>query len=121
MSEELSLLRAILERPDDDARKLVYADYLEDQGDPRAEYLRLMVQVRRDRIVTPEQRHRDLSARLAHLSARAAEAWGAGVGSSAENVERERQAQELEKSLRELADQIRQRVPARLQELAAAL
>ena len=54
MTEEWALLKAILERPDDDARKLVYADWLEEQGDPRSEYLRLVMKVRQERIVTPE-------------------------------------------------------------------
>src|SRR5688572_29181034 len=85
MDEGRGLLRAVLERPDDDARKLVYADWLEERGDPRAEYIRLMMQVRQGRAATLGQRRRH---------------------------------QEL--SL-ELAGQVRQRVPARLQELAAAL
>jgi uncharacterized protein (TIGR02996 family) len=69
MNDDRGFLSAILERPDDDTRKLVYADWLEERGDPRGEYLRLMVQVRRERVVTPEQRqrHQELSAELAEL------------------------------------------------------
>ena len=37
MTEEQAFLMAILERPDDDSTKLVYADWLEEQGDPRYE------------------------------------------------------------------------------------
>ena len=40
MSHE-AFLRAITANPDDDVLRLVYADWLEEQGDPRAEFLRL--------------------------------------------------------------------------------
>lgn len=36
-------LRAILAAPNDDALRLVYADWLEDQGDPRSGFLRIEV------------------------------------------------------------------------------
>jgi len=38
---ERSLLDAVLENPDDDLPRLVYADYLDEHGDPkRAEFIR---------------------------------------------------------------------------------
>src|SRR5262245_3775519 len=40
MSTEQGLLRAILDEPDDDTHRLVYADWLEERGDPRAEFIR---------------------------------------------------------------------------------
>jgi uncharacterized protein (TIGR02996 family) len=40
MSHE-AFLRAITANPEDDVLRLVYADWLEEQGDPRAEFLRL--------------------------------------------------------------------------------
>src|SRR3712207_3150772 len=44
MTENDALLRAILDSPEDDAPRLVYADWLEEQGDPeRAEFIRLQV------------------------------------------------------------------------------
>jgi uncharacterized protein (TIGR02996 family) len=118
MTDERAFLAAILQRPDDDATKLVYADWLEEQGDPRGEYLRLMVQVRQARGVTPEQRqrHRELSAELAALCN---QAWRGGQGSPSENRERWRGVQELEGQLASLCRQMRQQIPARLQELAA--
>jgi uncharacterized protein (TIGR02996 family) len=69
MNDERAFLTAILEQPDDDARKLVYADLPEERGDPRGEYLRLMMRVRQERVVTPEQRqrHKELSEELARL------------------------------------------------------
>jgi uncharacterized protein (TIGR02996 family) len=39
--EALAFLRAIKETPEDDAPRLVFADWLEEQGDPRGEFLRL--------------------------------------------------------------------------------
>jgi uncharacterized protein (TIGR02996 family) len=123
MIEERAFLQAILEQPNDDGRKLVYADWLEEQGDPRGEYLRLMIQMRQGRVVTPEQRqlHQELSAELAELRARERQAWLDRQGSSPENRERQRRVQELEGRLSDLSRQIRQQVPARLQELAATL
>jgi len=41
MSEDEAFLRAILPAPEGSALRLVYADWLEERGDPRAEYLRL--------------------------------------------------------------------------------
>ena len=39
--EEQKLLHAIAARPDDDALRLIYADWLEERDDPRCEYVRL--------------------------------------------------------------------------------
>ncbi len=44
--EEEAFLRAISAAPDDSAVRLIYADWLEDQGDPRAEFVRLQVRLR---------------------------------------------------------------------------
>ena len=41
MSDEEGFLQAIAAAPTDDLPRLVYADWLEEQGDPRATYLRL--------------------------------------------------------------------------------
>lgn len=123
MSDERAFLQAILEQPGDDARKLAFADWLEERGDPRAEYLRLMMKVRQERVVTPEQRqrHQELSAELAGLHTQVAEAWRTDRGSSPENRERQRRIQALEGQLADLSKQVRQQVPARLQELTATL
>jgi uncharacterized protein (TIGR02996 family) len=122
MTDERAFLAAILQRPDDDATKLVYADWLEERGDPRGEYLRLMTTVRQARSVTPEQRqrHRDLSAELAALRTQEWRAWtGHGQGSPSESRERRRRVQELECQLASLSKEMRQQIPHRLQELAA--
>ena len=44
MYEEFPFLRAIFNQPDDDGLRLVYADWLEERGDPRADFLRLDVE-----------------------------------------------------------------------------
>jgi uncharacterized protein (TIGR02996 family) len=41
MGDEQVFLNAIKANPDDEASRLVYADWLEEQGDPRADFLRL--------------------------------------------------------------------------------
>lgn len=45
--EERVLLLAVVADPHDDDRRLVYADWLEEQGDTRADYLRSEVAYRR--------------------------------------------------------------------------
>src|SRR5947208_3209778 len=48
MGEEEALRRAVVASPDDDLPRLVYADWLEDAGDPdRAEFIRAQVQLAR--------------------------------------------------------------------------
>lgn len=42
--EEQPFLDEIRANPDDDAARLVYADWLEERGDVRAEYLRVEVE-----------------------------------------------------------------------------
>jgi uncharacterized protein (TIGR02996 family) len=45
MQEEKPFLNAIKERPDDNAIRLVYADWLEERGDPRGEFIRVAVEI----------------------------------------------------------------------------
>jgi uncharacterized protein (TIGR02996 family) len=47
--EEEAFLRAIAANPVDDGTRLVYADWLEERGDPRAEYIRLRLRLREPR------------------------------------------------------------------------
>jgi uncharacterized protein (TIGR02996 family) len=54
-------LRAICGAPDDDAPRLVYADWLHENGDPdRAEFIRLQVRFAREPLPSVERRCRDL-------------------------------------------------------------
>jgi uncharacterized protein (TIGR02996 family) len=64
MSDDFSFLRAIFRRPADDGLRLVYADWLEERGDPRAGYVRLDVELRRavgSRTPAAEEQLRDLA------------------------------------------------------------
>src|SRR5262245_23679699 len=45
MEENRDLLQAILEDPDADAPRLIYADWLEEQADPRAAFIRVQCQL----------------------------------------------------------------------------
>jgi uncharacterized protein (TIGR02996 family) len=48
MTDDEAFIRAIVDRPGDDLPRLVYADWLDERGDPRGEYLRAeMENVRR--------------------------------------------------------------------------
>jgi uncharacterized protein (TIGR02996 family) len=70
MHEDFPFLRAVFNQPDDDVLRLVYADWLDEHDDPRAEFLRLDVERRRpenggkDRQDALEQRLRDLAPKL---------------------------------------------------------
>lgn len=44
-AEEAGLLRAILDDPADDVPRLIYADWLEDRGDPRGEFIRVQCEL----------------------------------------------------------------------------
>src|SRR5262249_8893949 len=45
MTQDDAFLQAILEAPDDDTPRLIYADWLEERGDPRGEFIRLQCQL----------------------------------------------------------------------------
>jgi uncharacterized protein (TIGR02996 family) len=83
MTEDDALLRAVLAAPDDDAPRLVYADWLDDHGDPaRAAFIRAQVELAR----RPADPSRLLQLRQAEVSLLRAnrDAWTAWVPSWAE-------------------------------------
>jgi uncharacterized protein (TIGR02996 family) len=47
MNDDGAFVRAILDAPEDESRRLVYADWLDERADPRGEYLRLDVELAR--------------------------------------------------------------------------
>jgi uncharacterized protein (TIGR02996 family) len=47
MTEHLGFLRAIIGDPDDDTARLIYADWLDERGDPRGEFIRVQCQLAR--------------------------------------------------------------------------
>ena len=72
-AERAALLAAIREEPDDDTHRLVYADWLEDNGAPeRAEFIRLQIERAQAGQEEPSAREREL------LTARVGE-WTAGL------------------------------------------
>jgi uncharacterized protein (TIGR02996 family) len=76
-SQRASLIGAILEAPEDDALRLICADWFEEQGDPasvaRAEFIR--TQVTRARLPPDDVRQSELQARELRLLKRHAAAW----------------------------------------------
>jgi uncharacterized protein (TIGR02996 family) len=86
MTEEELFLRTIRERPEDDVPRLLFADWLEEQGDPRGEFLRLRVELSRwdgadERRRRLEDRHRNLLAALSFdASFTPATRWTNAVG-----------------------------------------
>jgi uncharacterized protein (TIGR02996 family) len=71
---ERALVEAIVNDPSDEATRLVYADWLEERGDPRSEYIRLRTIVEKSE---GDQTHTD---RLAALSEKYDSSWLALVG-----------------------------------------
>jgi uncharacterized protein (TIGR02996 family) len=45
MNEQEGFLEAILANPDDDQLRLIYADWLEERGDPRGEFIRVQMEL----------------------------------------------------------------------------
>ena len=72
MTAEDGFLRAIRERPDDETARLVYADWLDEQGDPqslaRASYLRTHAELAG--LAAEDARFAGLAARLRELELR---------------------------------------------------
>src|SRR5262245_40022549 len=66
MSEHDRLSKAVLDDPEDDTPRLIYADWLDDNGDPgRADFIR--VQVERARLPEGDARHGELARREGEL------------------------------------------------------
>ncbi|VTR93013.1 Repeat-companion domain TIGR02996 OS=Singulisphaera acidiphila (strain ATCC BAA-1392 / DSM 18658 / VKM B-2454 / MOB10) GN=Sinac_4455 PE=4 SV=1: LRR_6: LRR_6 [Gemmata massiliana] len=77
MSDEKALL-AIWEHPHDDTVRLIYADWLQENGRPaRAEFIRL--QCDRARLTSWDDRSRELDAAVTVLNNRHWETWGASI------------------------------------------
>src|SRR5262245_10554315 len=83
MTEGDALYRAILDAPDDDAPRLVWADWLEENGDPEwAAFIRL--QCEQANLDPSDLREHELGERLITLS-RNRDKWTANLGSYARN------------------------------------
>src|SRR5215211_6364640 len=71
--EEAAFLDRVCADPDDDAPRLIFADWLDERGDPRGEFIR--VQVALNRLFAGDPRRDPLSDREAHLLARFHAPW----------------------------------------------
>ena len=79
MSPDDAFLADIIENPDNDFPRLVYADWLEEQGDPRGEFIHAQCQLARMDEHDPQRPHleireRDLLVRHQALDGSAADA-----------------------------------------------
>jgi uncharacterized protein (TIGR02996 family) len=73
MNHEQGFLRAIIQNPDDDTPRLIYADWLEEQGNPRGEFIRVQCELARSDLPTP--RRLQLLEREKQLLARYRQEW----------------------------------------------
>lgn len=73
MRNDEAFLHAIADKPADDATRLAYADWLEERGDPRADFLR--VQCALEEQANDKARYRDLCKREKKLFAQLDPAW----------------------------------------------
>jgi uncharacterized protein (TIGR02996 family) len=79
MNQHQGFLQDILEHPDEDAPRLIYADWLDENGDPdRAEFIR--VQCLQASLPWDDDRQSELLAREAQLLAQHYEEWTAVCG-----------------------------------------
>jgi uncharacterized protein (TIGR02996 family) len=85
MRENAAFLQAILAEPDDDAPRLIYADWLEERGDVRGEFIR--VQCALARMASDDPRRAELELRERELLAGHRQAW-LGVLPSWEGITR---------------------------------
>jgi uncharacterized protein (TIGR02996 family) len=82
MSEQAALLAAIVAYPDEDTPRLIYADWLDENGEPaRAEFIRLQVDL--ERSVIPKVWTNDVRMkfrRLRELIVTYADDWADDLG-----------------------------------------
>lgn len=78
MPNEDAFLRSIAEMPEDDAPRLVYADWLEERGDPRGEFIRLKAEIAR--AAPHSEQYWVLRARLKSLSQLIDPGWATVMG-----------------------------------------
>jgi uncharacterized protein (TIGR02996 family) len=78
MTDDEAFLQDIIAHPDDDAPRLVYADWLDDHGDPdRAEFIRLQIELAR--MEAWDARRPGLKRQEVRLQGANARRWGEGA------------------------------------------
>ncbi|HYT94003.1 MAG TPA: TIGR02996 domain-containing protein [Gemmataceae bacterium] len=76
MDEDAAFVAAVVADPSDNTLRLIYADWLEERGDPRGEYLRAAVmldQLEAEQLGPHPEKKRPRRAEIAHLKARMCE------------------------------------------------
>jgi uncharacterized protein (TIGR02996 family) len=73
MNQDEAFLQAIIDEPDDDALRLIYADWLMEQSNPRGEFIRLQVELTRPGL--PAAMQGQYRARVRELLEANWEAW----------------------------------------------
>src|SRR5262245_52142937 len=101
-----AFLQAILENPDDDTPRLVYADWLEERDDPRGEFIR--VQCRLAELDEDDPQRRDLQRREYELLANH---WGEWAGPLVGRVRRWRYRRGFVEQVRMEAGQFLKEAP----------
>ena len=86
-TEEDAFIRALRERPDDETTRLVYADWLDDRSDPRAEYLR--AEAAWVALQPSDEQYRPLYRRVSQLAVALEPEWFATVSRMGHLVRRE--------------------------------
>jgi uncharacterized protein (TIGR02996 family) len=127
MSQDESFLRAITASPGDVLLRQIYADWLEEQGDPRAEYLRLGARL--DELPAGDPAGPGVRRRMAELRAGLPAAWLAlladhrSTGSDPDPRRAERAAEMLGRPVRYVDEQGYERVitAAAIHDLTGAL
>ena len=76
-SREESFVRSITENPDDDVPRLVFADYLEEHGDVRGEFIRVQCELEQRDAYEP--RRYELESRELQLIRQLSKGWGKPV------------------------------------------
>src|ERR1700722_3776040 len=78
MADEASFLEAIISEPDDDSLRLIFADWLDERGDPRGKFIR--VQIELARLSADDPRLAPLKDRECELLGRHKIAWLGPIG-----------------------------------------
>jgi uncharacterized protein (TIGR02996 family) len=79
MNEDETFVQAIAANPNDDTLRLVYADWLEERGDPRGAYLRLDCFL--DALPAfPRRKRQQLEGQFAALAGKVSSEWMGRIG-----------------------------------------
>lgn len=82
MSINEALLALICENPSDDSPRLIYADYLEECGDPRGEFIRLQIEL--SKMSKDDPKYQELQRREQHLLNEHRQKWEPKLGKGIE-------------------------------------